>query len=63
MFPELIHGSILMTQLHDNPKVDIIAHALIHKGIPIWQGIPEHIIEELKAHGYKIKKKKKFRKL
>lgn len=45
-----------MTQVHDDPKLDIIAHALIHKGIPIWQGIPEHIVEELKANGYKIKK-------
>ncbi len=52
-----------MNKLHEDEKVDIIAHALIHKGIPIWQGIPEHIIEELKAHGYKIKKKKKFKKL
>ena len=52
-----------MTQLHDNPKIDIIAHALIHKGISIWQGIPEHIIQELDSNGYKIKKKKNFKKL
>lgn len=52
-----------MTQLHENEKIDIIAHALIHKGIPIWQGIPEHILSELKAHGYKVKKKNKFKKL
>lgn len=51
----------MTTQLHSNKKIDIIAHALIHKGIPIWQGIPEHIIEELKSHGYKIKKRKSFR--
>jgi len=49
-----------MTKLHDNDKIDIIAHALIHKGICIWQTVPEHIISELKAHGYKIKKSKKF---
>lgn len=50
-----------MTQVHDDPKLDIIAHALIHKGIPIWQGIPEHIVQELKANGYKIKKRKSFK--
>lgn len=50
-----------MTQLHPKNKIDIIAHALVHKGITIWQGIPEHIIEELKLNGYKIKKSKKFK--
>jgi hypothetical protein len=48
-------------QVHEDPKLDIIAHALIHKGIPIWNGIPEHIVEQLKANGYKIKKRKKFK--
>lgn len=51
-----------MTQLHENKKIDVIAHALIHKGIPIWQGIPEHILSELESHGYKVKKKNKFKK-
>jgi len=50
-----------MTILHENKKMDIIAHALVHKGIVVWNGIPEHIIEELKANGYKIKRSKKFK--
>lgn len=49
-----------MTQLHEKKKLDIIAHALVHKGIVVWQGIPEHIVEQLKANGYKIKKSKKL---
>lgn len=40
------------------PKRAAIARALFHKGVTIWDGIPEHIIEELKAAGYEIKKKK-----
>lgn len=43
------------------PKRAAIARALIHKGIPIWEGIPQHIVEELGRAGYKIKKKKKLR--
>ena len=50
-----------MTELHSNKKIDIIAHALVHKGIVIWQGIPEHIIAELKTNGYKIKKSRKLK--
>jgi len=49
-----------MTQLDEDPKIDIIAHALIHKGICLWHGVPQHIIEVLKAHGYKIKKDESF---
>ena len=41
------------------PKRGAIARALIHKGIPIWEGIPQHVIEELERAGYIIKKKKK----
>jgi hypothetical protein len=52
-----------MTVIHEDPKLDVIAHALVHKGIVLWQGIPEHIVSELKAHGYKVKKKKKFKNL
>jgi hypothetical protein len=37
---------------------EIIKNALVHKGVVIWDGIPEHIIDELKTHGYKIKKRK-----
>jgi len=53
----------MTSQLHEDKRIDIIAHALVHKGISIWHGIPEHIIEELKLHGYKIKKRKSYRKL
>lgn len=42
------------------PKQAAIARALIHKGVVIWAGIPQHIIDELHAAGYKIKKKKKI---
>jgi hypothetical protein len=31
----------------------------VHKGIPIWDGIPQHVIEELNRAGYRIAKKKK----
>jgi hypothetical protein len=39
------------------PKRAAIARALVHRGITIWEGIPQHIIEELERAGYKIKKK------
>lgn len=41
------------------PKRGAIARALVHRGITIWEGIPQHVIEELDRAGYKIKKKKK----
>jgi hypothetical protein len=41
------------------PKRAAIARALVHKGIPIWDGIPQHVIEELNRAGYAIVKKKK----
>lgn len=47
--------------LHRKPKLDIIAHTLTRCGITIWQGIPEQIVSDLYASGYKIKKRKKFR--
>ena len=43
-------------------KIEIIRRALNHKGIPITQGIPEQIVSELRAAGYKIKKIKPKRK-
>jgi hypothetical protein len=43
------------------PKRAAIARALTQKGIPIWEGIPQHIIDELERAGYKIKKKKPHR--
>lgn len=45
--------------LHRKKKLDIIAHSLTKSGIPLWKGIPEAILEDLKANGYVIKKKKK----
>ena len=44
--------------LHRKKKLDIIAHSLTKSGIPLWKGIPEAILEDLKANGYVIKKKK-----
>lgn len=43
-------------------KKEVIARALIHKGITVWEGIPEHIIEELSRSGYQIRKTKKLKK-
>lgn len=40
------------------PKQAAIARALIHRGVVIWAGIPQHIIEELHNAGYKISKKR-----
>lgn len=48
-----------MAMLHKKPKLDVIAHTLSSCGIPIWNGIPERIVADLKANGYKIKKRKK----
>jgi hypothetical protein len=46
-------------QLHRKKKLDVIAHSLTKSGIPIWGGIPELIVKDLKANGYVIKKKNK----
>lgn len=48
-------------KLHSKPKLDVIAHTLTRCGITIWQGIPEQLVDDLHAAGYKIKKRKKFR--
>lgn len=48
-----------MNYLHKKYKLDVIAHTLTSCGITIWHGIPEKIVEDLKSHGYKIKKRKK----
>lgn len=37
-------------------KAEVVRKALNQKGIPITDGIPEHIISALKNNGYKIKK-------
>jgi hypothetical protein len=49
---------MITLQLHRKKKMDIIAHSLTKSGIPIWNGIPELIVKDLKAAGYVIKKKK-----
>ena len=51
----------LMITLHKKPKLDIIAHTLTSFGIPIWDGIPEKILKDLHTAGYKIKKRKSFK--
>lgn len=48
-------------KLHQKHKLDIIAHTLTASGIVIWHGIPEKIIQDLNAAGYKIKKRKNFK--
>lgn len=45
--------------LHHKKKLDIIARSLTRCGIPLWHGMPEMIIKDLKANGYVIKKKRK----
>jgi len=45
------------------PKRAAIARALIHKGVTIWNGLPEHILEELHNAGYKVKRRKGFKKV
>ena len=45
--------------LHRKKKLDVIAHSLTKSGIPLWKGIPETIVDDLKANGYVIKKKRK----
>jgi hypothetical protein len=49
--------------MHVKNKLDIIAHVLTRNGITVWYTIPEQILAELKSNGYKIKKRKKFKKL
>ena len=41
-------------------KSEWIAKAMNERGIVITAGIPEHIIQYLKKHGYKIKKNKMY---
>jgi len=53
----------MIFKLHKKHKLDIIAHSLTASGIVIWHGIPEKIIHDLNAAGYKIKKSKKLKKV
>ena len=50
-------------KLNVKNKLDIIAHVLTRNGITVWYGIPEQIVDELKANGYKVKKRKHLKKL
>lgn len=45
------------------PKRAAIARALIHKGVTVWSGIPEHILEELHNAGYQVKRQRGFKKV
>jgi hypothetical protein len=40
-------------------KRQTIARALVSYGIPVFNGLPDHIMNSLKKEGYVIKKKKK----
>ena len=51
----------MIFKLHKKHKLDIIAHSLTSCGIVIWHGIPEKIIQDLNAAGYKIKKTKNLK--
>jgi hypothetical protein len=48
-------------KLHTKQKLDIIAHSLTRCGVTIWHGIPEQIVTDLHIAGYKIKKRKSFK--
>lgn len=49
---------MIIPPLHRKKKLDSIAHSLTSFGIPIWGGIPERIVKDLKANGYVIKKRR-----
>jgi len=51
MMPQTAHGD----------KERAIVRALTSRGVVIWDGIPECIIEELRNSGYKIKKRKRVK--
>lgn len=54
-----LHDKLLSMELISlKRKKQIIAKVLIAHGIPIWYGIPEHIVDALHEEGYVIRKKK-----
>jgi hypothetical protein len=61
-FTRKIMETMTYVKMHVKNKLDIIAHVLTRNGITVWYGIPEQIVAELKASGYKIKKRKHLRK-
>jgi hypothetical protein len=50
-------------KLHKKHKLDVIAHSLTRCGVTLWHGIPEQIVTDLHAAGFKIKKRKRFKNL
>lgn len=44
-------------------KNEIIRQALNHHGIVVTTNIPEHIIDQLRVNGYKIRKSKNWKRL
>lgn len=52
-----------MPQTAHGDKERAIVRALTSRGVVLWDGIPERIIQELLNSGYKIKKRKKFKKI
>jgi hypothetical protein len=40
-------------------KRQTIARALVSYGIPVFNGLPDHIVDSLKKEGFVIRKKKK----
>ncbi len=54
-----LHDKMLaMDILSLKRKKQVIAKVLIAHGIPIWYGIPDHIVDALNEEGYVIRKKK-----
>jgi hypothetical protein len=53
----------MIFKLHEKHKLDVIAHSLTKYGITIWHGIPEQIVFDLHTAGYKIKKRKSFKRI
>ena len=51
----------MIFKLHEKHKLDTIAHSLTSCGIVVWHGIPEKIVKDLHAAGYKVKKRKNFK--
>jgi len=53
---------VIQQTAHGN-KEKAIVRALTSRGVVLWDGLPECIIEELYNSGYKIKKRKRIKKL
>jgi hypothetical protein len=42
-------------------KREVIARVLVAHGVTIWSGLPEAILEGLREHGYRVKKRKRVK--